>query len=745
MNDRLKDVSFDLVVAGGGIPGVCTAILGARLGLTVALINNRTHFGGNGSMEIMINVSGAAGVHEFNLNARETGIVEELWNESYRLNSDPKSNRWMWDATLLEKLVEEKNITLFANTCIDEVQMKDDGSGDIDWIAGTQNTTETRYRFHAPIFCDDTGDGTAAYLAGAEFRYGREAKSEFGERIAPEAADDCVIPSTLIFNAEDMGHPVKYVAPSFATDFTKTDVFEYRVIPQKDFGSAKWYYELDGRLDQVCDAETILQHHREFVYGIWDYIKNSGKFDADNYQFTYISPVMGKRESRRIVGDYILTENDVENQTDFDDAVTYGGWTIDLHAIDGFYSREPVNAHIYLRGCFQIPFRSMYSKNVNNLLVEGRCMSTTHAAFGATRLIATLGTVGQANAAAAFLCKKYSCRPRDITNGHMEELQQLLLKYDQHIIGKRYTDPANLAFKAKVEATSERAAGNPLCERYIPLYTDYALSLPVKKHFAGVKLSVKTSAPTSLRYSLWKASKPENYDPAECIFEGKVDLDKSAEPLDVTLPCDLSLPTGYYFFRLSENPAVELGASTHDVSEAVTLLMSKPHGRQVTQVDLDTLKPKQILWRLSPDSLTFSFVEDEHLLEAANLTNGYSRPYLLPNLWQSAGCENEAVTLTWDEPVTFSRLIFISDNYLTRYFRHSMPDKAAACRKLTKDYDVEAFADGEWKTICEVRDNHQRFNDLTFAPVTTDRLRIRLLATAGEKYFSVAAVRVYNE
>ena len=198
MKNKILKHKFDLVVVGGGIPGICTAIQASRLGLKVALINNRTAFGGNGSAELMINICGAAGMQEFNFNARETGIVEELWLDNIYKN--PRGNRWQWDGIVLDKLYAEENIQLFPNTHIDEVVMENEER--ILYVAGTQNTTETRFQFYAPLFVDDTGDGTVAYLSGAEFRYGREAKSEFNERIAPNKADNHVLPSTMVFTSE---------------------------------------------------------------------------------------------------------------------------------------------------------------------------------------------------------------------------------------------------------------------------------------------------------------------------------------------------------------------------------------------------------------------------------------------------------------------------------------------------------------------------------------------------------------
>ncbi|MBQ9915319.1 MAG: FAD-dependent oxidoreductase, partial [Clostridia bacterium] len=442
-------IEKDLVIVGGGVPGVAHAILSARLGLSVALVQNRGYLGGNSGAEIGVCVCGATGTQEFNYFARETGVIEELILEN--LHRNPDGNRYIWDGVLMDAVLAESNIELFLNTNVDGADVE---NGKITRVYGSQNTTGKTFIFSAPLFADDTGDGNLGYLAGAEYRYGREAKSEFGERLAPDVADNHVLSSTLMFCAKNVGHPVAYHAPEFALDLTKTDVLKHRIIPQEGFEKSMWFYEIDGDLDQNAEAETILLHQRALVYGIWDYIKNSGNYNAENYDLEYVSPIMGKRESRRLMGDYILTEKDIAGQTEFPDVVGHGGWSIDLHAIRGFYATEPVNKHVYLKGVYQIPYRCGYSKNIDNLFIEGRCMSTSHVAFGSTRLIATLTTVAQANAAASYLCKKFNTSPRGVYEYHLEELQQLLLRHDQYLIGKPYTEKEDLAKRGTVTVSS---------------------------------------------------------------------------------------------------------------------------------------------------------------------------------------------------------------------------------------------------------------------------------------------------
>lgn len=736
MKTQNKRIDVDFVIAGGGIPGICAALQAAKMGLKTALINNRTAFGGNGGAEIMINICGATGSQEFNFNARETGAVEDLLLENFYKN--PNANRWLWDTVIYDKLLAEENILLFPNTYIDEVVMKDDKT--IECIIGTQNTTETRYSFYAPVFADDTGDGTVAFLSGAEFRYGREGKAEFNERIAPDEADNCVIPSTMVFFSEKRDHPVRYKAPNFATDFTKTDVFQYREIPEEGFDKFIWFYEIDGKLDQIGQAEEILQHQREFVYGIWDYVKNSGEFDADNHELSYVAPIMGKRESRRFMGDYILKEKDVVSQTDFDDVIGHGGWSIDLHAIDGFYSKEPVNRHIILKGVYQIPYRATYSKDINNLFLLGRIMSATHVAFGSTRVMGTLAVLAQADAVAAYLCKKYSCKPRDIYNEHMDELQQLLLKYDQYVIGKKYEDAENLASKAKVKVSSVRDMGYTDGKEVLALDMDYAISFPVMKHFGGIKLFGSAKEDTTVKYTLYKSSKPENYNPAIVVYKGEALVKKS--DTEIILDADINLEKGYYYLWIEKNDLVSLKWGNARVTEAITTYHKDINEK--TFIDDETLAPKPKYWYPLKGSLCFEMLDKEPIFAGENLINGYSRPYIQPNAWQGKGI-NEFIELNWDNEEEISELVLIFDSYLNEYNRNDRNRTELARPTLVKDFDVLVKGkDGNYKTVATITDNYQRFVKIDIGNQKTDSVRIEFKATNGSPYVSVFDVRAYK-
>ncbi len=738
MKNREEKVYADFVIAGGGIPGVCSAIQAARMGLKVALINNRTYFGGNGGAEFMINLCGATGTNEYNYNARETGIIEELLLDN--LYKNPNANRWIWDAVIMDKLKAEKNLMLFPNTCIDEVVKKDGKT--IEYIAGTQSTTETRYLFYAPMFADDTGDGTVAYLSGAEYHYGREAQSEYGERLAPLEADSSVLPSTLVFTSEKRDRKIPYIAPSFATDIPATGALDYRVIPEDDFGNFKWFYEIDGNLDQIFEAETIIDHQKSLVYGIWDYIKNSGKYPADNHELSYVSPIPGKRESRRFLGDYILKEQDLQHQTDFEDTVGFGGWSIDLHSIDGFYSKEPINRHVILDGIYQIPFRSCYSKDIDNLMLEGRCMSLSHIAHGSARVMSTLATLGQAAAVAAVLCKKYSCTPRDVYKEHINELQRLLLKYDNYIVGKEYKDEENLAATAEFTVSSEKALGQTEGGMSKKLGAGLGISVPVVKEFSGIRLFAKADKPSKLTYGVYSSEKPENYKPDVLLFSGEAQISASADFKPVDLTADLKCKQGFYYIKLEGDGDIEFKLSEERYTGVECSHIVKPKDNYI---DFHTLEKRDSLCKNFSGILCFEMLNKESVFGADNLKTGYTRPYIKTNVWHSAGLKDEYLALKWEKPVTLSKIRVIFDSYTNEYIRNEKDRIDGRRPSIAKDYDILAkMPDGSYKTLAELRGNWQRINDFDFEKITTDEIRINLLATNGQKFFSVYSVRAYK-
>jgi hypothetical protein len=445
-------VEADVVVVGGGLSGVCAAVAAARRGVDVVLINNRPVLGGNSSSEVRVWVCGAT-AHGNQRWARETGIIGEMYVENQFRN--PEGNPVYWDDVVLDTVRREKNIRLFLNTDVrDVVASGPEDARRVETVTGWTMGSEILTTFRAPVFLDCTGDGLVGHLAGARYRLGKEARSEFDEEWAPDEPVEEFLGSTLLFYTKDLGFPVKYVAPESAKDIRDTPIPTSRVIRSGDSGAHYWWVEWGGELDTVHDNETIRDELRSVILGIWDYIKNSGEFDADTLTLEWVGNVPGKREYRRFVGDYTLTQNDIVEQTSFPDTVAFGGWSIDLHPAAGMYHEGSGAVQRFSDGVFEIPYRCLYPASTSNLLVAGRNISATHIAFGASRVMATCAALGQAAGTAAALCVEHAVTPRELGTHHLAELRRALLRDDAPIIGAVNDDPDDHARTARVTASS---------------------------------------------------------------------------------------------------------------------------------------------------------------------------------------------------------------------------------------------------------------------------------------------------
>ena len=475
---RYEEKNYEFIVVGGGMSGLCAAITAARHGTRTALVHARPVLGGNASSEIRIHISGADQSLK-QPDYAEGGLVYELMSENKAHNDT--FNYSYWDTVLFEKAKAEKLLDVYFNTVMYDVETADDR---ITAICCFQETTEMRYRLTAPIFADCTGNGTLGFFAGAEFKQGSESKYEYGEPHAPEKANNERMGNTILMKAVNMGHPVKFTPPAFAKKLTEHQL-RYRVHsktmkvdasmapdPEEwlrlsacscaavDYGY--WGLELmgDGE-DIILDYETIRDDLYAYAYGIWDHIKNGGDHGAENYALQWVGALPGMRESRRLMGDYVLTESDILEHRMFDDAVAYGGWCVDLHAAHGLLDFDllPSDCHHFL-GVYTIPYRSYYSKNIKNLYMAGRDISTSKLGLASTRIIGCCAIGGEAVGKAASLCRKYGCEPRGLAP-HIRELQQMILRDDGYLPNVKNTDDADMALRASVSATSSIAGGEP--------------------------------------------------------------------------------------------------------------------------------------------------------------------------------------------------------------------------------------------------------------------------------------------
>lgn len=453
--------SYDVVVAGGGLAGISTAISSARNGAKTVLIQNRHVLGGNASSEIRMHICGAD-CHGSRPNARETGIIEEILLQNREIN--PQHSFSVLDTVLWEKVKYQDNLDLFLNTQVLEVETED---AQIKALSAYQWTTETNYKFTGKIFVDCTGDAFVSHMAGAQTRHGREAFDEYQEPHAPATADHHTMGNTIMFCAKDTGHPVPFKKPFWAYTVTDEDLKErghsHMITQMEHYGvdSGFWWLELGGTQDVIKDGESIRDELLKYLYGVWDHIKNGADHGAENFELEWVQFLPGKRESRRVIGDYVLREQDVAAGTRFADAVAYGGWPMDVHPPEGFFFEGHPTNFIHLDDVYTIPYCCYYAKDVSNLMMAGRIISATHIAFASVRVMGTCAIGGQAVGTAAALAVKYDCSPRAVGERHMQELQQTLLREDCYIPGIMNEDPKDIARGACVCASSWEDGWHP--------------------------------------------------------------------------------------------------------------------------------------------------------------------------------------------------------------------------------------------------------------------------------------------
>ena len=766
---REQTLETDLTVVGGGLAGVCAAIAAARLGKRVALVTNRPVLGGNSSSEIRVWVCGAT-AHGMQRFARETGIMGELYAENQYRN--PEGNPVHWDEVVLDAVRAESNILLFLNTDVHVVHANGpDAERSIDHVRGWTMGSELWTTFRSAFYVDGTGDGLIGALAGAHFRMGREARDEFGENWAPPIADRQFLGSTILFYTKDVGHPVDFVAPASAKDIATTPIPRTRIIRSGDRGAHYWWIEWGGELDIVADNERIRDELRSVIFGIWDHIKNSGEFDAANLDLEWVGTLPGKREYRRFVGDHTLTQNDILGQTEFADAVAFGGWSIDLHPVEGMYA-STLGAHQrFPRGVYGIPLRSYYSANVRNLFMAGRDVSATHIAFGSSRVMATCAVGGEAVGTAASLAIDLGVSPRELASESAERLRQLLLAQDASVIGVRNDDPLDLARSARVRASSELRsldAGDPRSDpggssgvegtgmvmgggELFPLEHDLGILVPVDPELRRVRVLVATDRDTTLQASLYSTGARQNAVPVDRGGAASVRVEASTCARWVDLPLERTP-------RVAENAVIVLHRNpgvhvllTDRPAPGVLLLSHRPENDGDANVSFDEadllvqwpahiLRGRGLRLQVHPPTEAFS---------ASKAVGGYHRPYGGPQLWVSeplrAG-RPEWLEVRFDEPTTVRevRLVFDDDVdvELNTLHHHRTPHRVFPT--LVRDYGLELLVAGEWRLVEEVTANRRRHRVHTFSShPEAEALRVVVTATNGDPSARIISLRVY--
>jgi hypothetical protein len=547
---------FDFIVVGAGAAGCNAAIAAARGGAKVALIQDRPMVGGNNSSEMGVPISGGSSSGK----GRETGLNEEIG----RISAYNYETKWASGAEHV--LAAEPNITVFLNSHVFKAET--DANQRITAVTAFDMIDGHHTRYTGDYFADCTGDGWLGYYAGAEYMLGRETKEMFGEEHAKDEADNITMSGSLMQNAIlgyqaiDMGEPIQFDAPEWVYDLRENgDSYMKRPKPENGIRAGNWWHENYGEMDDLWDPEWARDDLILVSMSYYNWIKNHSPLaeKAANYQLTYIPITNAKRETRRLVGDHVLVEQEVVNREVFPDRVGYFVWMLDIHHPRGIFSNEgPFDFDVKISPA-SIPFRILYSKDIPNMLMAGRNISVTHVTLGTARVQGTTGMMGQIIGTAAAMCVKKKITPRAIYQSHVPELQQQLMKDDITILHLGNEDPGDFARTASVTASSSMSANDgpenaingivrPLDDNMemwigkvpnnmwisdpdqsLPQWLE--LDLGEAKSFNSIYLTFDTNL-NNKRYRSWKFT-PDERMPPECARDYRVQFHDGSDWLTV--------------------------------------------------------------------------------------------------------------------------------------------------------------------------------------------------------------------
>lgn len=722
--DSMWELDTQLTVIGGGPAGVCAALSAARLGVPTVLIGNRPVLGGNSSSEIRVWTRGAVGAG--NLFAEEMGVWGLLKLEN--LYKNPDANPVFWDEILLDAVLAQENLRLLLNTDVTEVERD---KGQITAVLGTQQGTERRLRVRAKYFVDATGDGSIGARAGLPYYIGTQRVDDGGQ-----GTDAELLGSSILYYTRREDHPVRFVPPAYAYSLEKVERLigsGGRVVSERLSGSDCWWFEYGGAHDTIAAAQDIAIELKRLVLGVWNYIKNSGKFDADCYTLDWIGSLPGKRESRRMETEYLLTQRDLLEGQQFPDGAFYGGWYMDLHPAGGILDSQAdscvqIPVHVY-----QIPLRCLYHGSVSNLLFAGRNIGTERDAFASSRIMNTCALSGQAAGTLAGICIARGRPPAELSPDGVEEVRQTLLREDMFIPGVPSADKTDLAPQALVSASSfHDGSAVPLSDGLE--LTDSAFAVFPGIAGGRVTLTLQSQTQTRLTGTLQAAMLPNRFLPGRDEGPFTWDLQPGEQQVELTVP---------------ESCGGRFCILRFDVAPGVRLALAEEH--RAGFLCGHELRPEYA----SP-MIQYRSGNGQDLYTPGQVLNGCSRPWGQPNQWCAAPTDRDPwLRLDWPAPITLRELRLYLDPDLTMELpssraqhweeSHHYALRAGMPPRLVKSIQAEALdGNGGWQAVWNTRENHQRLVVVRFStPIKTSALRLRFPETWGKLSPAVYEVRAY--
>ena len=740
---------YDVVVVGAGPGGLGASLAASRLGMRTVLIHDRPVLGGNNSIEHSVTIGGSG--HNFLdgvVDSREGGILEEarLARQHLSLPGRPRASmsaayRMMVDAE--EQLSERPN---------ERVVSAEKKGRSVVSVMSVNTLTGCRTSYRGKVFVDGTGDGWIGYFAGASRMYGREAKSQYGEMTAPEKADTVTMSGCINdYGYHETKKETRYETPAWAKvlpdGFNRHDV---RGV------NARWWLEHSGYIDDIEDPEAARDELIRIHLDYWGWIRRHPKYGAlaRKCVLDEIKICNGRREGWRLMGDYVLTDVDCIEGRVFPDAITVGGWLLDVH--DPLGVKNPKGNGKYSANqtrLYTIPYRCVYSRDLDNLYMAGRNISVTHAALGSTRIMGTIFSIGQAVGTASAMLVRTGLSSRELGERKIRELQQLLVKNDQYIRGVVGNDSANLAKKAKISASST-----------IGEY-EYGMDDP---DFKGVE-KANWAWRREVLYGLASCFPRGNIDRLEkvdCYMKGSAGSDReltmevyesddiaedektrtllgSAKAklkrngirfLTFKFDTPLKLSKKYVWLKMQKAEGVYWFRRKHIFAEGGTLAVWQRNGNVRFESGY------QSAFVTTPRLKGRIDAKPEYVID------GHGRPDTLPaegvstRAWRSDPVKSlpQWVQLKYDEPVSASEIRIVFDSGLCGGgIQWPHPPE------LVKDYALLGLVDGKWLELAVVKGNWHRLRIHRFESKMLSAVKVRVDATWGVHEARIQEISVY--